>query len=717
MITIPLALKPGVFKNGTKYQAKGRWFDSDLVRFLNGALRPIGGWQALERDVQIAEDTFTEASDTNLDAHTPTGAGSPGVGGWEYNGSSNHLVVASGPDDVVTASNVPKYARSTNDLMVLAASSTVIRLSLRVTRETVDSTASLGGFYIWGESSVSAVNIVGEGVQVGWIRDSPSAMDFLITERNAAGTITTTHQIQLAHAFATGTARDIIVTVTGVTLNVQSKVSTDSVYTDHGDFTMNVDYRDSTHLRAGIEGGGTGSGAMRMDNFLVQQLNEPVVVTGVPRSMHAWRASTNRVPRLAAGTETNLYEYEEGALTDITPAGFTTGASDSSRASGAYGSGLYGGGNYGVGDSTLATLVEAATWQLDNFGDILLACMTADGGIYEADGAVQATILSNAPTSCRGLVVTPERFVVALAAGGDARLVQWSDQEVRNQWAELSTNQAGQFPLQTVGEIMCGRRGRNETLIWTDIDLWGMRFIGGTLVYSFQQLGEHCGIIARNAVAVIDGRAAWMGQRSFFQYDGFVREIECDVSDHVFGRLNRDQRHKVVAIPLPEFGEVHWHYPSENSPEIDEYVIWNYREDHWTPGSSMPRVGGAGAGVFEYPIMGESDGVLNDHERGFAYGGASPFAETGPIEIGNGERVMMVVGAVPDESTLGESLMSLFTSLQPTDTEAQTSTFSARAPTDIRATGRWARLRVDGSVAQDWRVGTPRLLVQLGGFR
>ena len=44
----PLALPPGVVKNGTKYQTKGRWFDSHLVRWLDGTIRPVGGWAALK---------------------------------------------------------------------------------------------------------------------------------------------------------------------------------------------------------------------------------------------------------------------------------------------------------------------------------------------------------------------------------------------------------------------------------------------------------------------------------------------------------------------------------------------------------------------------------------------------------------------------------------------------------------------------------------------
>lgn len=43
----PIKMPPGMFRNGTEYESAGRWFDGNLVRWENGRLKPIGGWQAL----------------------------------------------------------------------------------------------------------------------------------------------------------------------------------------------------------------------------------------------------------------------------------------------------------------------------------------------------------------------------------------------------------------------------------------------------------------------------------------------------------------------------------------------------------------------------------------------------------------------------------------------------------------------------------------------
>lgn len=44
MALIPLTIPPGVYANGTDYQASNRWLSSSLVRWTDGTMRPVGGW-------------------------------------------------------------------------------------------------------------------------------------------------------------------------------------------------------------------------------------------------------------------------------------------------------------------------------------------------------------------------------------------------------------------------------------------------------------------------------------------------------------------------------------------------------------------------------------------------------------------------------------------------------------------------------------------------
>lgn len=45
MSLLALDIPPGIYRNGTDYQARGRYHSADLMRFFEGTIRPIGGWE------------------------------------------------------------------------------------------------------------------------------------------------------------------------------------------------------------------------------------------------------------------------------------------------------------------------------------------------------------------------------------------------------------------------------------------------------------------------------------------------------------------------------------------------------------------------------------------------------------------------------------------------------------------------------------------------
>lgn len=445
-------------------------------------------------------------------------------------------------------------------------------------------------------------------------------------------------------------------------------------------------------------------------------------VDGVPRGMLAWM-DNDRTPHLAIGTHTKCYAFIEGVLTEITPAGFTTGDQDATIVSGQYGDGVYGAFSYGVGNPAQEKINEADSWAFDNFGELLIAVATSDETLYSWDlnTGNNLAALGGTPPTARSVVVTPERFVVALGADGDGRLVQWSDQEDKDTWTETATNQAGSFPLSTPSDILAGRRARNETLIWTGHDIWAMRFIGGDFVYTFQQLGAQCGAISRRAMSMVDGKAVWMSHRSFFVYDGFVKPVPSEVSDYVFNDINRTQASKIWAQSVSEFREVWWFYPSAGSTEIDRYVIWNYDEDFWIIGN-LERTAGVDRGAFGYPIMADSQGRVYAHEQdGGTYDdpddtALTPEATSGPVELGNGDRLLHIQQLIPDENTLGDVQVKLHAAAYPTATETIHGPFTLSEPTDIRVTARQVRLEVE-QVNSGWRVGVIRFDAVAGEVR
>jgi hypothetical protein len=450
-------------------------------------------------------------------------------------------------------------------------------------------------------------------------------------------------------------------------------------------------------------------------------------VTDPIRGVFMWRDDAAAV-RWLYGTKDKVYHLAAGTQTELTPlSGFTTGDSDATSTSGQYDRGNYNTFDYGLGSEAQAVLTEAQTWQFDNYGQIPIALAYSDGDIMDWDLNVSNDFapISNAPTSCSGVVVTPERCIVALGASGNPRKLAWSDQLDRTVWTPASTNTAGTYFLPGQGELMCGRRLPTETLILTDVDAFAMRWIGGTLIYRVDNVGSNCGATSRLALTTAEGRAFWMGKRSFFMYEGgFAKPIPCPVSDEIFSNLNASQRSKCAAWSNSRFHEVWFSYPGD-STENDRIVCYNYMENHWSGPWTLERTSGADAGPHSYPIACDASGHIYEHEKALSYIdtdgstdlGSTIGAESGPIEIASGDNVMLVRRYIPDEDTVGECDLDLYGALYPTASEDITQTdLTIASLTDCRLTARQVRLKLT-QVTAGWQFGIPRLEVQPRGRR
>tara|TARA_R110000787_G_scaffold179775_3_gene291863 strand:- start:13524 stop:14999 length:1476 start_codon:yes stop_codon:yes gene_type:complete len=439
--------------------------------------------------------------------------------------------------------------------------------------------------------------------------------------------------------------------------------------------------------------------------------------TGVCRALLTWTNNAGS-RQTAAGTESKLYFVSDAnALSDITPANFSAGIPSATQNLG-WGALTYGFDSYGIARPDSGSYTPATTWSLDSWGEYLLGCSNHDGKIYQwtlSPGTV-AAVLSNAPTSNTAIYVTDERFVFALGAGGVGNKVQWSDQEDNNLWAPATTNQAGSLTLQTAGNLICAMGVRGQTLLFTDIDCHAATYQGPPFVYGIKAVGSGCGIASANAAATTDTAAFWMGKNSFFMYDGSVRSLPSDVGDYVFSDINVAQRSKVYAVKNSGHQEIWWFYPSSNSTENNRYVAYNYRENHWSIGS-LARTAATDAGVFIYPNMVGTDNKIYEHEVGFDYDSATVFAESGPIEIGTGDRLMVAKSLIPDEKTQGDVIAKFKTRLYPNATESTHGPYTMANPTSVRFTGRQVEMRVEGNRGADWRVGTMRLDVAQGSRR
>jgi len=442
-------------------------------------------------------------------------------------------------------------------------------------------------------------------------------------------------------------------------------------------------------------------------------------VTGKARAILTWKTNSS-LTYAAIGTHSHLYAMNRaGTVYDITPVGFASGRADA-VAGGGYGTSSYGSASYGAPRPDTTLVQDASVWDLDTWGEDLVGCMADDGVIYEwgLNTGTPAAAVSGAPTAI-GILVTEEGFLFALGADSDFRTIAWSDQQDNTTWTPDPTNQARNFPLQTFGKIICGRRATGAVLIFTEVDVWRGSYVGPPLVYGFERLASECGIVSKGAALNAGGNCYWMGAANFWIYNGYVEPLPCDVNDRVFQDFNRTQASKVTGFHNSEFGEVWWFYPSAASVENDRYVFFDYRHNHWGVGE-LSRLSITGRGVFLYPLAVDSSGNIWEHEvsSGGTFSGTQPYARGGPIELGNGDKVFMARELVPDERTAGDATVTFYAKFWPNGDEETIGPYAAANPIDVRFTARQVEVEyMFSATPTSSQIGVPRLEVVPRGSR
>ena len=458
------------------------------------------------------------------------------------------------------------------------------------------------------------------------------------------------------------------------------------------------------------------------------------------RASHTWVNNSNN-PYFASASYNRIAIIDgNGSSYDITPSPVPSGTAEASQNTG-YGGSTYGSGNYGVEREEDFTIAEAMVWTLANWGEDLLAVSNSDGHIYELDMSawslaptttpmtkVSANALvvdiadgttanpTEVPTSNYGLVVTAERFVFALRAGGNPRKVQWCDRENLYEWQPSVINEAGDIELQTSGSLVAGVSVRGRTLLLTTTDCWTATYQGPPTVFGFQKIGDSCGLVGKNMLASVGPSAFWMGKNNFFFYDGTqARVLPCEVHDKVFTEINRSKVSHGWCVANQKFNEVWWFYPANGADECNKYVAYDYRENHWLIGD-LTRSTGVDSGPFQEPWW-VANSAAYRHETGFGHESASVFLESGPIDFADGDTVARVTEVIPEEDTQGEVSLKFKTKFYPNDTETTHGPYNPANPMSVRFTGRQVKLRIDGGEGNNWRFGDLRMRASGGGRR
>lgn len=340
-----------------------------------------------------------------------------------------------------------------------------------------------------------------------------------------------------------------------------------------------------------------------------------------------------------------------------------------------WGASTWGSGPWGTGTPSAENI---RIWSQSNFGEDLVFALY-EGPIYywDATGGLttRGVLLSSlggasgVPAEVGLVMVTDNRFVMAFGSYDAANtaynpmLVRWSDQDSAVNWTPAVDVKAGEIQLARGSSIMAALQTRQEILVFTDAALYTLQYQGYPAWWGATLMADNVSIVSPTAVAQVNGVAFWMGIDKFYTYDGTVRTLNCDLRKYIFTDINRIQGAQIFTGVNEEFNEVWWFYCSEDSDDIDRYVVYNYYENTWYNGS-MARTAWLDTGLRDYPVAATYVNNLVYHEYGCdddATGtpaAISASITSSQFDLDDGHNFMFIDKVIPDMTFVGSTAAS-----------------------------------------------------------
>jgi len=704
-----ILFKPGVNKENTRYTTEGGWYEADKVRFRQGNPEVIGGWEPLSA-------TYYQGVCRSL---------------WNW-------VTLGGDNLIGIGTNLKFYINQGGvyyDITPIRASST--------------------------------------------INNNP----FVATNGSATITVTDTNHGCVTGDFVTFSgATGLGGNITAMVLNAQYQVTT----IDANSYTFTA----SATANATDASGSPGGGASVVATY---QIN---VGPAIPVPLVGWGAGTWGSPPPAGGTigtwgygttsTSSLRLWNQINYGEDLVYGPRTGpiyyweASSGVNTRGVLLNSLGGTVSFTNASPTVVTstilytegaalqfsggslpsgVSAATTYYVFEVNGLTFKLLDSAGNVVNtsSSGTGSVSLIVDCPTVQNNMTVSDaSRFLIAFGCNDygsstlDPMLIRWSAQDDIYNWTPDPTNQAGFTRLSHGSEIVATVQTRQEIIVFTDVSIYSLQYLGPPYVWASQLLGDNISIMSPNSAVIASGVVYWMGVDKFYQYDGRVNTLNCDLRRFIFGDINQEQSLQVFSGTSEGFNEVWWFYCSANATNIDRYVIYNYVEKIWYYGT-MSRTAWLDSGLQPYPIAANYfpntlTGNLINHETGLNDNttgtpvAIDAYISSSEFDIGDGHNFGFVWRVLPDltfenaESTPAGALpavsMTLYglansgsgvtsTASQPvakSNTYVITEQFTGQIFTRMR--GRQMIFKIaSNQINTCWQLGAPRIDIRPDGRR
>lgn len=662
-----LSLKPGVNSQATKMQVGAGWVDSNNIRWKDGYIQKNGGWSRLSSEALIGVCR--------------------GMAAWADYDGNNYLAL--GTDERLSVSLVGVFyditpIDETNNL-TSAFSTTISSPDVQITD---------AGHSVSVSDWIRVVNRIAIGgiVLHGYYKVGTAGNPYTITAADSAT------------ATVSGAGTAALFTTTNLSTSVQVTLANHGL--DAGD-TYTVDV--ST----------TVGGITLFGDYVIDT-----------------KIDANNITFTAASAATSSTTGSENGGSARVQYLLKTGYSENTAGAG-FGTGSFGVGAFGFGLSS--SYLPLRQWSFGQWGQDIAASYTG-GSVYLWDitsglSNNPAAIVSNAPEIIMAGIFTSlsQQQIVALGASSgstpDPLLIRWCDVANITSWTASSINQAGSFRLSRGSKLVGGINASQQSLLWTDVGLWTMQYIGLPYVYSFTEIAQGCGLISQRAGGMLGDTGLWMSQGNLFKYEGgAVDPIPCPVWDRVFNNMYRDQVDKICCAPNSMFNEMAWFYPSlDGDGENDRYVRYNKTTGLFDVGA-LCRTAFIDQSSFGYPCGVDENGLVQIHETGSDDDTEAmwSWAETGLFSLSEGDLLIFLERMIPDvKKVSGDPTLKITVTVykygnEDVDDDAVVyGPYNVKASTPyirVRARGRYASIRVESNdIGTSWRLGEVVYYVEESG--
>ncbi len=342
-----------------------------------------------------------------------------------------------------------------------------------------------------------------------------------------------------------------------------------------------------------------------------------------------------------------------------------------------YGTNAYGQYGYGQGSANppvTGNTYQASNWYLDNRGASLIASAVGGPIFYwnNTNGYQNLAIFDNAPVKSNGaFVAMPYGNVMAWGCSDTINPLQnplyirWSDSKDPSNWSIAGNSDAGFYNIPTGSKIVRGIQGQTQQYWFTDVDVYSAQYIGYPGTFSFNKIGNGCGLVAPKAVGLLGSNLFWMSNREFFicPAGGAPQPIPCTVWDFIFQNINEKYKDRVICGTNSLFNEVVWYFPTMDETQgnppnqydgvPNAYVCYNAQYNLWDYGYTN-RTAWADQSLVGEPLATDSAGYVYQHEtsNNQAIGPLtfplSSYFKTGYYSITNGQDLSFVDWILPD---------------------------------------------------------------------